>query len=190
MSSRLSSEPGAGFCYFLENTLGHMGADGGTASRRCATAGFSHGQLDQLSWPLKLACLVRVRQPGWGFWTHRWVETGFGEQLTSADTLGANKKEVSCTNADSRFWDRHDSSAFMQEYTRYYSCGKEKLWADKIELNIIVLDCLSFKRAYPNLPNGQIGTAVWNRGCSWQGKMTRLICYAKKENGWRESLMF
>lgn len=62
MSSGVSSELGKGFCYFLENKLGHMGADGGTASRRCATAGFSHGQLDQLSWRLKPACLVRFRQ--------------------------------------------------------------------------------------------------------------------------------
>lgn len=150
MSSRLSSEPGAGFCYFLENKLGHMGADGGTASRRCATAGFSHGQLDQLSWPLNPSCLVHVQQPGWGFWTHRWVETGFGQQLTSADTLGAKKKGGFLHKRRFSCLDRHDSFAFVQEYTRYYSCGKEKLWADKIELNVIILDCLSFKRAYPN----------------------------------------
>lgn len=31
------------------------------------------------------------------------------------------------------------------------------------------------------LPNGQIGTAAWSRGCSWQGKMTHLICYAEKK---------
>lgn len=43
-----------------------MGADGGTASRRCATAGFSHGQLDQLSLLLNRRAWFALSSPGEG----------------------------------------------------------------------------------------------------------------------------